>query len=50
MGKKVDEPKRLINDIIIKIKCNLAQEGLNHLYKELLKKINNFNDIRDMNN
>ena len=51
MGKKFGAPKRLVNDIIIniKIKCNLAQEGLNNLYKELVKMINNFNDIKDLN-
>ena len=51
IGKKFGAPKRLVNDIIIniKIKCNLAQEGLNNLYKELVKMIDNFNNIKDLN-
>ena len=50
IGKKFGAPKRLVNDIIIniKIKCNLAQEGLNSLYKDLVNMINSFNDIKDL--
>ena len=51
IGKKFDASKRLVNDIIIKIKikCNLIQEGLNNLYKQFVKMINNFYDIKNMN-
>ena len=44
MGKIFGIPKRLSNDIIIniKIKCNQAQEGLQKLFEELIKDVNDF--------
>ena len=50
IGKKFGLPRRIVNDIIIqiKIKCNLAQDGLNNLYKELVNMINSFDNIKDL--
>ena len=54
MGKKFGIPKRLSNDIVIniKIKCNQAQEGLQKLFEELIKDVNDFikiNNIDELN-